>query len=70
MGADEHVYKIIQLAGSSTTSYEDAIRTAVAKAGESLHNLRWFEVMEARGQIDNGQVAHWQVVLKVGFTLD
>jgi flavin-binding protein dodecin len=70
MVADEHVYKIIQLAGSSTISYEDAIRTAVAKAGESLHNLRWFEVTETRGQIDNNQVAHWQVVVKVGFTLD
>lgn len=70
MATDEHVYKIIQLAGSSTTSYEDAIRTAVAKAGESLHNLRWFEVTETRGHIENNQVAHWQVVLKVGFTLD
>lgn len=70
MGADDHVYKIIQLAGSSKVSYEDAIRTAVAKAGESLHHLRWFEVIETRGHIEGGQVAHWQVVLKVGFTLE
>lgn len=70
MGADDHVYKIIHLAGSSSQSFEDAVRTAVAKAGQSLHNLRWFEVIETRGHIDKGQVAHWQVVLKVGFTLD
>lgn len=70
MGADDHVYKIIQLAGSSSQSYEDAIRTAVAKAAESLHHLRWFEVIETRGQIEGGRVAHWQVVLKVGFTLE
>lgn len=70
MAVDDHVYKIIQLAGSSAVSYEDAIRKAVAKAGESLHNLRWFEVVETRGHIEAGQVAHWQVVLKVGFTLD
>lgn len=70
MTADDHVYKIIQLAGSSTKSYEDAIQTAVAKAATSIHNLRWFEVVETRGHIDKGKVAHWQVVLKVGFTLD
>ncbi len=67
---DEHVYKIIQLAGSSETSIEEAIQSAVTKAGKSLHGLRWFEVLETRGQIDNGRVAHYQVVIKVGFTLD
>ena len=67
---DEHVYKIIQLAGSSETSIEDAIQTAVEKASRSLHHLRWFEVLETRGQIAEGRVAHYQVVLKVGFTLD
>ncbi|CAA7612786.1 dodecin [Magnetospirillum sp. SS-4] len=65
-----HTYKIIELAGSSDKSYEDAIRNAVAKASKTLHNLRWFEVTETRGHIDKGQVAHWQVVMKVGFTLD
>ncbi|MGE5545569.1 MAG: dodecin [Solirubrobacterales bacterium] len=70
MTADDHVYKIVQLAGSSTKSYEDAIQTAVARASKSLRNLRWFEVMETRGHIDQGRVAHWQVVIKVGFTLD
>ncbi|HEX5796368.1 MAG TPA: dodecin [Geminicoccaceae bacterium] len=67
---DEHVYKIIQLAGSSETSIEDAIQTAIQKASKSLHHLRWFEVLEMRGQIAEGRVAHYQVVLKVGFTLD
>ena len=67
---DEHVYKIIQLAGSSETSIEDAIQTAIEKASKSLHHLRWFEVLEMRGQIDDGRVAHYQVVIKVGFTLD
>jgi flavin-binding protein dodecin len=67
---DEHVYKIIQLAGTSETSIEDAIQTAISKASQSLHHLRWFEILETRGHIDNGRVAHYQVVLKVGFTLD
>ena len=65
-----HTYKIIELAGSSNKGYEDAIRNAVAKAAETIHNLRWFEVTETRGHIDKGEVAHWQVVMKVGFTLD
>jgi flavin-binding protein dodecin len=67
---DEHVYKIIQIAGSSETSIEDAIQTAVTKAGQSLHGLRWFEVLETRGHIENGRIKHYQVVIKVGFTLD
>jgi flavin-binding protein dodecin len=67
---DEHVYKIIQLAGTSETSIEDAIQTAISKASRSLHHLRWFEVLETRGHIDSGRVAHYQVVIKVGFTLE
>jgi hypothetical protein len=67
---DEHIYKIIQLAGSSPDSIEDAIQSAIAKASKSLHHLRWFEVLETRGQVENGRVAHYQVVIKVGFTLD
>jgi flavin-binding protein dodecin len=67
---DEHIYKIIQLAGSSPNSIEDAIQSAVAKASKSLHHLRWFEVLETRGHVENGRVAHYQVVIKVGFTLD
>lgn len=66
----DHVYKKIELTGSSTTSLEEAIQNAVTKAAETLHNLRWFEVVETRGHIDDGKVAHWQVTIKVGFTLD
>ena len=65
-----HVYKTIELVGSSHTGAEDAVRKAVAKAGETLRNLRWFEVIETRGHIEGGQVAHWQVTLKIGFTLE
>lgn len=66
----DHVYKSIELTGSSTVSIEDAINTAIAKASESLHNLQWFEVISTRGHIENGKVAHWQVSLKVGLKLD
>lgn len=65
-----HVYKKIELVGSSPNSLQEAIENGVAKAGESLHNLRWFEVVETRGQLDEGKIAHWQVTLKIGFTLD
>ena len=65
-----HVYKTIELVGSSSTSVEDAIRTAVAKAGQTVRNLRWFEVVQTRGHIEGGEVAHWQVELKIGFTLE
>jgi flavin-binding protein dodecin len=66
----DHVYKLIELTGSSATSMEDAIRRAIAKAGESVHNMRWFQVTETRGHIEDGQVAHWQVTVKIGFTVD
>lgn len=66
----DHVYKKIELTGSSAESVDDAIRNAVDKAAESVHNLRWFEVSEIRGHIDQGTVAHFQVSVKVGFTLD
>ena len=68
--SDEHVYKIVQIAGSSSNSIEEAIQNAVGKASKTLNNLRWFEVQEMRGHIDDGTVAHYQVVLKVGFTLN
>jgi flavin-binding protein dodecin len=67
---DEHTYKIIELTGSSADSIEAAIQNAIGKASQSLHNLRWFQVMETRGHIESGRVAHYQVTLKVGFTLD
>lgn len=65
-----HVYKKIELVGSSPNSIEEAIETAIARAAETLHNIRWFEVVETRGQVDGGRVAHYQVTLRVGFTLD
>jgi flavin-binding protein dodecin len=66
----DHVYKSIELTGSSTGSVDEAIRAAIAKASKTLHNLRWFEVTNVRGNIDNGVVSHFQVTMKVGFTLD
>lgn len=66
----DHVYKIIELTGSSEESIEDAVRRAVEKASQSVRNLRWFEVVETRGHIEDGRVAHFQVTLKVGFTLE
>ncbi len=66
----DHVYQKIELTGSSTVGIEDAIQNAVAKAGETIKTLRWFEVVETRGHIDGGKVAHWQVTIKVGYTLD
>jgi flavin-binding protein dodecin len=66
----DHVYKSIELTGSSTTTVEDAVQNAIAKAAKTMHNLHWFEVLETRGHIAEGKVAHWQVTLKVGFRLD
>jgi hypothetical protein len=66
----DHVYKTVEITGSSTTTMEDAVRTAIARAAKTLHNLRWFQVTEVRGGIAEGRVGHWQVTLKVGFTLD
>jgi flavin-binding protein dodecin len=66
---NDHVYKISELVGSSEKSIEDAIETAVSRASVSLMNLRWFEVIQIRGHIADGGVKHYQVTLKVGFTL-
>ena len=66
----DHVYKLLELTGTSTTGVDDAVRNAIAKASKSVHNLRWFQVVEVRGGIDGGAVASWQVTIKVGFTLD
>lgn len=66
----EHVYKIVELVGSSPKSIEAAIANAIETAGQSVRNMRWFEVEETRGHIEDGKVAHYQVMLKVGFTLD
>ncbi len=67
---DHHVYKVVKLVGSSPNSIEDAIKSAIARAHQTLRNLRWFEVVETRGHIENGEVHHYQVTLKVGFTLE
>lgn len=65
-----HIYKKIELVGSSPNGIEEAVQNAIAKASKTVHNMRWFEVVETRGQIEDGKVAHWQVTLKIGFTLD
>jgi hypothetical protein len=66
----EHVYKKIELVGSSTSSIEDAVANAVARAGQTVRNMRWLEITETRGHIEDGTIAHWQVTVKIGFTLD
>ena len=66
----DHVYKMIEIVGSSKTGTDDAIERAIAKASETLHNMDWFEVLDTRGHIVDGKVAHYQVTLKVGFRLD
>lgn len=66
----DHTYKKIELTGSSTQSIEDAIQGAIKKAALTVRNMRWFEVVETRGCIENGKVGQWQVTLKVGFTLE
>ena len=66
----DHVYKKIELVGSSPTSIEDAVTNALARAGKTIRNMRWFEVNETRGHIEDGKLNHWQVTIKVGFTLD
>ncbi|MFN3572490.1 MAG: dodecin [Phenylobacterium sp.] len=66
----DHVYRVVEVVGSSETSIEDAVRNAVTEAGKSMRELRWFEVMETRGEIAEGQVRHFQVHLKLGFTLE
>jgi dodecin len=66
----DHVYKIVELVGSSPDSIEDAVRTAIRRADQTLRNLRWFEVVQTRGHIEAGEVRHFQVVLKAGFTLE
>lgn len=67
---DNHTYKKVELVGTSEVSIEDAVNNAVARASKTLRNLRWLEVVETRAHLDNGKVAHWQVTVKIGFTLD
>lgn len=66
----EHVYKVIELTGSSKVGLQDAIENAIARASKTVRNMRWFEITNTRGHIEEGKVAYWQVTLKVGFTLE
>lgn len=66
----DHVYKTLQITGTSTESIEDATQRAIARCGESVNHLRWFEVREIRGEIDGGKVGHWQVTVFIGFSVD
>jgi dodecin len=65
-----HVYRLSEVVGSSPTSIDDAIRTAVAKASQTVRNIEWFEAQEVRGQVVDGEVAHFQVRLKIGFRVE
>lgn len=66
----DHVYKLIELTGTSETSMEDAVQAALGKAAKTVRNMRWFEVTETRGTVNEGRVGRWQVTIKVGFTID
>ena len=65
-----HVYKTIELVGSSPASSDEAVRNAIARASATMRNLRWFEITQTRGHIEEGKIGHWQVTVKIGFTLD
>ena len=67
---DQHIYKVVELVGSSEKSIEDAIEAAVKRASKTLKNIGWFEVVQTRGHIEKGKVKHYQVTLKLGFTLE
>jgi dodecin len=66
----DHVYKSLEITGTSSKGSDDAIRTAISRASKSIRNIKWFQVLEVRGGIDGAKVAHWQVTIKIGFTLD
>lgn len=66
----DHIYKHFELTGTSTDSIEKAIQNAITKANQTIRNMRWFQITETRGHIDNGLVSHWQVTIKIGFTLE
>ncbi|WP_342643144.1 dodecin [Rhodoligotrophos ferricapiens] len=66
----DHVYKVIELVGSAANSIEEAIENAINQAGESVRQIRWFEVVETRGHVENGKIAHYQVTLKLGFAIE
>ena len=65
-----HVYRLSEIVGSSPTSVDDAVRTAIRKASETVRNIEWFQTEEIRGQVEDGEIAHFQVTLKIGFRVD
>lgn len=67
---EDHIYKQIELTGSSRASMEEAIQNAITKAGDTLHNIHWFQVVDTRGYVENNKVDYWQVTIKLGFRLD
>jgi dodecin len=67
---DDHIYRVIELVGTSPDSIEDAINAAIGRANATIRNLRWFEIARTSGHIENGKIAHIQVTLKVGFTME
>jgi flavin-binding protein dodecin len=70
MTMKDHVYKQLELVGSSTRSIEDAVSKALTRASKTVRNIHWFQIVETRGSVEKGKVSHWQVTLKVGFTLE
>jgi flavin-binding protein dodecin len=66
----DNIYKKVELVGTSTTSIEDAVNKALARANKTVRNMRWFEIVETRGSIEAGKVQQWQVTMLVGFTLE
>jgi flavin-binding protein dodecin len=65
-----HVYKLLELTGSSPLGIEDAVQSAISKANETVRNIQWFNVTETRGHVKDGKIVHWQVTVKIGFTLE
>lgn len=70
MSEQDHVYKSVELTGTARTTIEDAVSNALGRASKTVRNMRWFEIVECRGTIENGRPGQWQVTVKVGFTLD
>jgi flavin-binding protein dodecin len=66
----DHTYKLIELVGTSSTGIEDAVNHALERAGKTVKNMRWFQILETRGEIDQNKVSHWQVTIKIGFTIE
>ena len=67
---EDHIYRVIELAGTADKSIEDAVSSAIARANQTIRNLRWFEIVQTRGHIENGKIGHFQVTLKVGFAME